>query len=153
MKIKCLQVCILPIAAVAFVSGCVVEPNGQLAFAPIVVAPAPVYVQPAPVVEEQVMVPDTYFWDGYENVGIINGQYFYLGAGDVWLVAEPFRLERFHGWERDHPDWRDHGIRNDHYRRDAHGREQPRRDDHANGHDDHAKAAPVKKDEKKKDEH
>lgn len=92
------------------------------------------------------MIPETYVWDGVEFVGVVGDQYFYLGAGDVWLVADPFRLERFHGWERDHPDWRDHAIRNDRFRKDAHGREQPVRDEHG-------KAAPVKKDEKKKDEH
>jgi hypothetical protein len=48
---------------------------------PVVYAPS-VVVAP-PVIEEPVMVPETYVWDGYENVGVVNGQYFYLGAGDV----------------------------------------------------------------------
>ena len=115
------------------VSGCVVEPNGQLAFQPfVVVAPPPVYVAPRPmyvapqlVVEEPVMIPESYVWDGVEFVGLVGDQYFYLGPGNVWLVAEPFRLERFHGWERDHRDWRDHATRNDIYRKDAHGQNHP----------------------------
>jgi hypothetical protein len=150
MITKCLRACILSMAAGGFVlvSGCVVEPNGQVAFQPFVVAaPAPVvYVAPAPapvVVEESpgpVMVPDSYAWDGYEYVGLVGDQYFYLGLGNVWLVADPFRLERFHGWERGHPDWREHAIRNDRYRTDRNGHVQPR-------HDEREKAAPQKKDD------
>jgi hypothetical protein len=156
MKIKYLRTCILLIATGGLVSGCVVEPNGQLGFQPVVIgAPAPVYVAPAPVViggppavyvaPVTVMVPDSYVWDGYENVGLVGGQYFYLGPGNVWLAAEPWRLDRFHGWERDHPDWRDHAIRNDRFRRDAHGHDQPRHDEKGGG-----KAAPEKK---KEDQH
>jgi len=157
MKTKCLRACILSIAAGGIgvlVSGCVVEPNGRLAFQPIVVAaPRPVYVAPqpvvvvapAPLVEAPVMIPDSYVWDGVEYVGVVGDQYFYLGPGNFWLVCEPFRLERFHGWERDHRDWRDHATRNDNYRKDAHGHVQPR-------HGEPAKAAPKRKDEKK-DEH
>jgi len=144
MKTKCLHACILSAVAggLVFVSGCVVEPNGQvgLLMPQVVVAPPVVYVAPAP---EPVMVPETYVWDGYENVGFVGGQYFYLGAGNVWLVADPFRLERFHGWERGHPDWRDHAIRNDRFRNDSHGHYQPR-------HDEREKAAPEKK---KEDQH
>lgn len=111
---------------VVLVSGCVIEPNGQVAFAPVVVAaPAPVVVEPQPVVVE---VPDDYIWDGYEYVGVVGGVYFYLGPGNVWLRCEPWRLERFHGWERGHADWRQHAIRNDHYRNDSHGHYQPRHD-------------------------
>ena len=122
---------ILTLAAggLAMVSGCVVEPNGQVgvylptvAFAPaVVVAPA---VEVAPV-----MVPEAYTWDGVEYVGLVGNQYFYLGAGNVWLVAGPDRLERFHGWERGHADWRNHATRNDRYRKDAHGHVQPRHDE------------------------
>jgi hypothetical protein len=144
MKTKWLCMCILLTVAggLALVSGCVMEPNGQLALAPIVVAPAPVYVAPPPVVEAQVMVPDTYVWDGYENVGIVDGQYFYLGPGDVWLAAEPWRIDRFHGWERGHPDWREHAIRNDRFRKDAHGHVAPM---HGGPEKGKAKAAPKKK--------
>jgi hypothetical protein len=119
----------LTTAGLALTAGCVVEPNGRLAFEPIVVeAPPPmVYAPPAP---EPVMVPDDYVWDGYEYVGFVGGQYYYLGAGNVWLVADPFRLDRFHGWEGGHPDWRNHAIRNDNFRKDSRGRVQPRRDQH-----------------------
>jgi hypothetical protein len=152
MKTKCLPACLLSLATggIVLVSGCVLEPNGEMAFQPVVfAAPPPVYVAPAPgpvvVVESSgpAMVPDSYAWDGVEYVGLVGDQYFYLGAGNVWLVAEPFRLDRFHGWERDHPDWRDHAIRNDSFRTDRNGRVQPR-------HDDRTKPAPEKK---KEDQH
>jgi len=146
MKTKCLSKCLLPAAAggLMLLSGCVVEPNGTVGLQmPIVEFAPPVVVAPAVVVEAPVMVPDAYVWDGYENVGIIDGQYYYLGPGDVWVVAESWRLDRYHGWERDHPDWRNHAIRNDRYRRDSHGHEQPRRD--ARG-----KAPADKRDDKKK---
>ena len=140
MKTKCLRVFILSLAAGGFVlvSGCVVEPNGRLAFQPfVVVAPAPVYVAPQPMVVVAsppvevvpMMVPDSYAWDGYEYVGLVGDQYYYLGPGDVWLFCEPFRLDRFHGWERGHADWRDHAVRNDRYRTDRNGHVQPRHDD------------------------
>jgi hypothetical protein len=105
--------------ALVLVSGCVVEPNGRVAFAPVVVAPAPA---------EVVMVPDSYVWDGYEYVGIVGDQYFYLGPGNVWVVCDPVRLQRFHGWEGGHPGWRANAVRNDRYRNDSRGHYQPRRD-------------------------
>jgi len=108
----------------ALVSGCVVEPDGRVGFqAGVVVAPPPVAV-------EVDVVPDDYVWDGYEYVGIVGGQYYYLGPGNVWLVCDSIRLERFHGWEKGHPDWRTHAVRNDRYRNDSHGHYQPRHDDH-----------------------
>jgi hypothetical protein len=146
MKIKYFRAGILCLGAggLTFLSGCVVEPNGRVAFRPVVVvAPEPVYVPPPPppppmvVVQqppEPVMVPDAYTWDGYEYVGLVGDQYFYLGPGEVWLGLEPWRLERFHGWERGHADWRGHAIRNDRYRKDARGHVQSRHDDR---HDDH----------------
>jgi hypothetical protein len=133
MKPKYLRVGMLSIAAGGLVlaAGCVVYPGGRVGFAPIVVAPAPVYVGPPPVEVEAgpVMVPDGYAWDGYEYVGLVGDQYFYLGPGNIWLLAEPWRLDRFHGWERGHPDWRGHLVRNDRFRRDARGTEHARRDD------------------------
>ena len=154
------RVCSLSIAAggLALLSGCAVDQNGHLALVmpqivvapqPVYVAPPPVYVAP-PVVEEPVMVPDSYVVVDGEYVGLVGDQYFYLGAGGFWLVCDPVRLERFHGWERDHRDWRDHALRNDRFRRDAHGREQPMRNDrHVQpGHGAPAKAAPKKKNEK-----
>ena len=117
----------LTTVSLVLVSGCVVEPNGSLAFQPLVVAVAPPVVY-APVPEPEVLVPDTYAWDGYENVGFVGGQYYYLGAGDVWIVADSYRLDRFHHWEGGHPGWQDHAIRNDRYRRDSRGHAQPRHD-------------------------
>jgi hypothetical protein len=144
MITKCMRACILSLAAGGLLSGCVVEPNGQVAFQPfVVVAPQPVYVAPQPMVEEPVMVPDSYVWDGYENVGLVGGQYFYLGVGNAWLVADPFRVDRFHGWERGHLDWRDHAVRNDHFRTDRNGHVQPMRDE---------RSKPARK-QKKEDQH
>lgn len=155
MTTKCLRLGGVSMAAggLLLVAGCVVQPDGRVAFEPIVVAPQPavvyaappppvyvapppVYVEPAPAVV--VGVPDSYVWDGVEYVGVVGDQYYYLGSGNVWIVAEPWRIDRFHGWERGHPDWRGHATRNDRYRADAHGRVQPRRDaGHAPRHDDH----------------
>ena len=103
------------------ITGCVVEPM-HVGFRPVVVAaPEPVYYAPEPV-----MVPDSYVWDGYENVGMVGGAYFYLGAGNVWLSLDLYRMERFHGWEGGHAGWRDHAIRNDRFRNDRNGHGQPK---------------------------
>jgi hypothetical protein len=132
MKSKTLRAFILSSAAggLACLSGCVLEPNGRVAFQPfVVVAPQPVVYAAPPAVEvAPMMVPDSYAWDGYEYVGFVGDQSYYLGPGNVWLFCEPFRLERFHGWERGHADWRVHAIRNDRYRNDRNGHVQPRRD-------------------------
>ncbi|HVV01697.1 MAG TPA: hypothetical protein VHH88_10075 [Verrucomicrobiae bacterium] len=130
-------------AASTVIAGCVVEPRGRVVVRPMRVEPAPVYVAPqpayvppppppAPVVVEPapVMVPDSYVWDGYEYVGLVGDQYYYLGPGNVWIVAEPFRLARFHSWERYHRDWRAHAIRNEHYRSARVVRHVPERREH-----------------------
>ena len=90
----------------------------------VVVAPAP------PAVTVQIGVPDSYVWDGYEYVGLVGTQYYYLGPGDVWLTLDATRLARFQTWQHGHPDWRTHAIRNVNYRHDAKGHDQP-----ARGHD------------------
>jgi hypothetical protein len=138
-KTRCVPAIILTMACggLALVSGCVIQPNGHaelyvptIALAPAVeVAPPTVVVAPPGVVVEPVMVPEAYAWDGVEYVGVVGDQYLYLGPGDVWLVAGPDRLARFHGWERGHADWRGHATRNDRFRKDARGHVQPRRDD------------------------
>ena len=94
-------------------------------------APAPVVEVgvAAPVVE--VGVPPSYVWDGAEYVGFVGGQYMYLGPGGGWLVCDNFRLERFHGWERGHPDWRRTAVRNE--GRNARGRAPARR---SGGHEE-----------------
>jgi hypothetical protein len=96
--------------------------------------PAPVVtvqVPAPPAVTVDIGVPDTYVWDGVEYVGVVGGQYYYLGPGDIWLPFDAVRVARFHDWERVHADWRDHAIHNDLYRHDAHGHEVPMRDNHA----------------------
>ena len=134
LKTKNLRLFTLAIAAggLGLLSGCVVEPDGRVAgvWPFVVVAPQPVvYAAPPPAVyAAPAMVPDSYAWDGYEYVGFVGDQYYYLGPGNVWLFCEPFRLERFHGWERGHADWRNHAIRNDRHRTDRNGHVQPRRD-------------------------
>jgi hypothetical protein len=120
----------------------------SLAALPLMSAPPVVTVQvPAPVVTVQVPappvvtveigVPDAYVWDGVEFIGVVGTQYYYLGPGNVWLVCEPFRIERFHDWEKGHADWRAHATRNELYRHDAHGHEMPFHSapGHDNGHD------------------
>lgn len=104
----------------------------------MVVQPPPAVV-PAPGVTVTMGVPDTYVWDGYEYVGLVGNQYYYLGAGDVWLPLAADRLVRFHDWERAHHDWRDHAIRNQLYRHDAQGHEHPwhEMDHHDTDHHDH----------------
>ena len=113
---------------------------------PVIVVRPPVVTIPAPAVTVTVGVPDDYVWDGYEYVGVVGGQYYYLGPGNVWLALDAPRLARFHVWERGHADWRLHAIRNEKYRRDAHGHDVPLRDlhaapghdsDHGHGGDDH----------------
>ncbi|MDE3068107.1 MAG: hypothetical protein KGJ60_11225 [Verrucomicrobiota bacterium] len=115
---------ICSLAAMTLVSGCVVGGYGGVA----VEAPPP-----AVMVE---VYPDYYFWDGYEYVGLVGGRYYYLGPRHVWIACEPFRVERFHRWERFHPDWRYHAIPNEHYRHGGrgHGRDHDR--GHGHHHDD-----------------
>jgi hypothetical protein len=76
------------------------------------VGPPAVYAPPPPAVGVTIGVPDSYVWDGVEFVGVVGGQYMYLGPGGNWLVCDRFRLDRFRGWERGHPDWRRTAIRN-----------------------------------------
>ena len=66
-------------------------------------------------------VPDSYIWDGYEYVGVVGSDYFYLGPGNVWFPCDAELLERFHAWEKDHMDWREHALLNVKYRVDANG--------------------------------
>ena len=95
----------------------------------VVQAPAPV-VPVAPVVTVGVGVPDSYVWDGYEYVGWVGNQYYYLGSNHVWLGMDGPRFARFNSWSRVHADWRTHAIVNERYRYDAHGHNVPMRDMH-----------------------
>jgi hypothetical protein len=119
-----------------------------LAGGPVIVVTPPVVTVsvPAPppplAVTVQVVAPDSYYWDGYENVGVVGDQYYYLGPGNVWMVMDADRLHRFHDWEGKNPDWHSHAIHNEKYRTmdHAHDRPQPVPDHHDNPpvHDDHA---------------
>ena len=94
--------------------------------------PARVYVPPPAPVVVTVGVPDSYAWDGVEYVGVVGGQYMYLGPGGGWLVCDSFRLDRFHGWERGHPDWRRTAVRN--AGPNARGRAPARKEEKAEEH-------------------
>jgi len=113
------------IAVMSTLSGCVVRPYGG---AVVEAPPAEVTV-----VAE---VPDDYVWDGYENVGVIGDQYYYLGPGNVWIVCDPVRVARFHDYVRIHPDWHVHATINVRYRTDVHGHYQPRHDARPEKRDD-----------------
>jgi hypothetical protein len=114
------------IAAMSLLSGCVVRPYGGVAVE-----------APSAEVTVEATVPDDYVWDGYEYVGVVGDQYYYLGPGNVWIVCDPVRLARFHDYVRVHPDWHGHAIRNDKYRNDSHGHYQPRHDARPPKKDDH----------------
>jgi len=109
----------------------------------IVVSPPTIVVNPAPAPPPAVVVapepvPDYYAWDGYEYVGVVGDQYYYLGPGNVWIVCDPVRLHRFQSWQVVHADWRAHAIHNDHYRTVYHYHPTPQHDNHAPVHqDDH----------------
>lgn len=122
MKILALATGVASLAALT--SGCLVEPYGGGGV--VVEGPPP----PAVTVDVDIY-PDYYCWDGFEYVGIVGGRYYYLGPRNVWIVCEPFRLERFHEWERGHADWREHATPNEHFRPAGRGHDQ----DRDRGHD------------------
>jgi hypothetical protein len=100
----------------------------------IITAPAP----PPPVVTVAI-VPDDYVYDGTEYVGVVDGQYYYLGPDNVWVVMDPVRLHRFQVYIHGHPDWHDHMTHNVKYRNMPHGHPAPAHNppmDHRD-HDDH----------------
>ena len=140
MKMKYLSLTMMPIAAtaLALMSGCTIEPGRVVVSGPEVVAvpppPPAVVVAPAPPPPPPVVtveVPDYYVWDGVEFVGYVGDTCFYLGPGERWVVCEPFRVARFHDWERFHADWRVRlAVRNDRYRVDRFGHSAPRREEH-----------------------
>ena len=110
-----------PVVVVAPHMVAVAPPVAIVAPPAVVVAPPVVAITPqvevvAPMVNVE-LVPESYTWDGFEYVGIVGGGYVYLGSGGVWYHCESWRLNRFHGWERNgHADWRTHAIRNNNYR-------------------------------------
>jgi len=66
-------------------------------------------------------VPDSYIADGDEFVGVIGTDYYYLGAGNLWIPFDAGRLAHFQSWEKNHADWREHSVLNAKYRTDAQG--------------------------------
>jgi hypothetical protein len=106
MKMKNTRIACLFTSIAALAAGCTVS------FVPDRVYVAPPVYAPQPGVVVTVGVPDSYVWDGVEFVGVVGGQYMYLGPGGAWLVCDSYRLDRFHGWERGHPDWRRTAVRN-----------------------------------------
>ena len=109
--------------------------------------PAPVVVMaaPAPVVVEE-YIPDSYIWDGYEYIGVIGDDYYYLGAGNIWYRCEPWREHRFHDWERYNGDWRMRVVINDHYRHGRDGRDHPRGERHGPDRHDRDQRGPERHD-------
>lgn len=97
---------ICSLAILALMSGCVVEGP----------PPGPAVVS---------FVPDYYVWDGYEYVGVVGDQDYYLGPGNVWIVCDPVRVRRFNVWVGAHPDWHAHATVNVRYRMDAGGHSHP----------------------------
>ena len=142
MKLHHLTVLPLLAGGLILVSGCVVRPDGSVALEPIVIAPPPPVVEaPPPPVATVDVVPDSYVWDGYEYVGVVGDQYYYLGPGNVWLFCDPVRLDHFHAYIGIHPDWRVHMTVNARFRNDSHGHFHPaprpeERKDKDHGHDE-----------------
>jgi hypothetical protein len=143
MKANLLRKYILP-GAVGLVSGlglsCMAGP-GIIIMPPapptvVITAPmppAPVVVAPAPTVA---VVPDDYYYDGTEYVGIVGGQYYYLGPDSAWVVMDPVRLHRFNVWVGAHPDWRTHYVtHNVRYRGSIPAHAQPMHEDRAPARD------------------
>jgi hypothetical protein len=108
----------------------------------IITAPAPptvVITAPAPPpVTPVVIVPDTYIYDGDEYVGVVGGQYYYLGPGGAWVVMDPVRLHRFQVYVHAHPDWNSHMVHNVKYRGPVPAHAAPMHDSHVSpaAHDD-----------------
>ena len=103
MKTKCLHACLMAI----LISGCSRSEAPAPPPGPAPAPPGPAAMAP-PLVA---IVPDSYVWDGFEFVGEFGGGFYYFGPGGAWVACDPVRLERFHGWERGHPDWRSGAIR------------------------------------------
>jgi len=143
MKIKSMRACSALVAASGLIlmAGCVIEPPRVAVRGPVVVAPVPppppplVVVAPAPPPPGPVVyVPDSYFWDGYEYVGLVGDDYCYLGPGNVWVVCEPWRLNRVHVWIHGHPDWHAHLVVNERFRTDRYGHVAPHRGEEMREH-------------------
>lgn len=133
---------VLGLAAMGFALGspCLAGAGVVIGGPSIVISPPAVVVSPPlPVVVEPpavVVAPDNYVWDGTEYVGIVGGQYYYLGPDNAWIVMDPPRMHRFNVWIGAHPDWRTHMTVNVHYRGNV-GHPQPMHDHPDQDHNDH----------------
>jgi hypothetical protein len=139
MKANMKYVIPLTTIGIAAAIACVAGPSLIITPPTVVIsAPPPVVVAPTPVV-----APDYYAWDGYEYVGVVGDQYYYLGPGNAWVVMDPVRLQRFHAWSGSHPDWRTHATHNVLYRNmDRHDAPQPMMHNNPPAHVDSHEAAP-----------
>ncbi len=96
-------ICLALLASLTLVtSGCYTPP-------PAVAVQSPSVVSVPPPTGYVTYAPEYYVWDGYEYVGVSNGQYVYWTGGS-WIAAPPMIVGRFHGWTRYHPDWRRHAT-------------------------------------------
>jgi hypothetical protein len=126
MEFKNCKILCLSAVVAALATGCAVSWSP-----PVVAVSPPVVAISPPEAVVTVGVPESYVWDGVEYVGFVGGQYMYLGPGGGWLVCDAGRLDRFHGWERGHPDWRRTATRNT--GRDARGRGPARKEGKGKG--------------------
>ena len=60
-------------------------------------------------------VPETYVWDGFEFVGRVGGQYYYLGPHNTWVLMDQARRQRYQQWQRANPNWQQRQIRNNQF--------------------------------------
>lgn len=77
----------------------------------VAVIPPPVVVAPTPVA-----FPPNYWWDGFQFVGMVGNQVYYLGPGNVWTPMDPVHLGHWQTWQRTNPNWRNRSIPNTRYR-------------------------------------
>lgn len=61
--------------------------------------------------------PQFYVYDGYENIGWINGRMVYSYDGTTWDFAPPIIMNRFYSYSRSNPDWYNHRYMNLNYSR------------------------------------
>jgi hypothetical protein len=105
---------ILPLAAMGMAMGLAPQclaggPGSGMVMAPIV------ETQPAYYDVTTVTAPADYVWDGYDNVGMANGQYYFLAPNNVWMPLNTVQQRHFDDWQRSHLNGYDHAIHNTSY--------------------------------------
>lgn len=103
--------CFLPIIAtagiaLALANPCIAQP------ATVASARPPAIPRNSP---QALAVPQTYVWDGFEFVGRVGSQYYYIGPNNTWMVLDGVRLRRFQRWQKADPNWQQRQIRNTRY--------------------------------------